>query len=276
MEPDASMRPKVIYPDQNAGFRQEPVDEPMRVFFKSALKNVLVIVGRALAFIMFDVKIEGKHHLPQSAEPLIVIANHFSWFDAPILGLLLPFQPAFLVATESYRHWWVRLFVNAFDGIPIWRGQVDRDAFRLSIEHLRRGGSLGIFPEGGMNPDVAALVARGEQIRQLRGHISRRNAQLARARPGVALLAIQSKVPILPVALVGTERIFGNLRRLRRSRVEIRIGPIFGPLDLDENLRGRERRGRLDELADAMMKQIAVLFPPEMRGPYHDATVDAS
>jgi 1-acyl-sn-glycerol-3-phosphate acyltransferase len=243
---------------------------------KSVLRKALVLIGRAIAFVLFDVKIYGKEHLPKRAGPLIVIANHFSWFDAPILALLLPFQPAFLVATESYRHWWVRLFVNVFDGIPIWRGQVDRDAFRLSLAHLRQGKVLGVFPEGGMDPEVAALVARGEKIHELRGHVSRRDPRLVRARPGVALLAIQSNVPILPVALIGTERIFGNLRKLRRSRVEIRIGPVFGPLRLDGSKRGRERRNHLDELADEMMRRLALLFPPEMRGPYQDATLDPS
>ncbi len=80
---------------------------------KSMVRVLLIqVLGRLLSFILFDVTIEGKENLPNGDQrPLIVIANHFSWFDAPILAIHLPFQPAFLVATESLRTWWVRAFI---------------------------------------------------------------------------------------------------------------------------------------------------------------------
>jgi len=58
--------------------------------------------------------------------------------------------------------------------------------------------------------------------------------------------------------------------KLRRTPVTIRVGRPFGPLQIDPGLRGRARRQRLDELSDLMMQQIAVLFPPENRGPYRN------
>ena len=94
-------------------------------FVKSVLRYLLIRVGRVLSFILFDLTVHGKENLPApNQHPLIVIANHFSWFDAPILAIHLPFYLAFVVATESLRNWWVRHFINLFDGIPIWRGQV--------------------------------------------------------------------------------------------------------------------------------------------------------
>jgi 1-acyl-sn-glycerol-3-phosphate acyltransferase len=235
------------------------------------LRTLLIHAGRMLSRILFEVRIEGREHLPPDGSgPLIVIANHFSWFDAPILSLHLPFSPAFLVATESRRHWWVRLFIDVFGGIPVWRGQVDRTALRLSLATLAQGKAVGVFPEGGMNPEIAARVARGERILELHGHTSRRSATLARGKPGTALLAVQSHARLLPVALNGTERILDNLPRLRRTPITLRIGPVFGPLQLDPALRGPARRQRLDELADRIMLQIAVLFPPEQRGPYRE------
>src|SRR5215213_9741318 len=132
-------------------------------FVKSVLRFLLInVLGRFLSFVLFKVTVEGKENLPVSSQrPLIVIANHFSWFDAPILAIHLPFPPAFLVATESLNRWWVRAFVTLFDGIPIWRGQVDRNALRLSVEALQDGKIVGIFPEGGMNPDNRDRIARG-------------------------------------------------------------------------------------------------------------------
>jgi 1-acyl-sn-glycerol-3-phosphate acyltransferase len=140
---------------------------------------LLKVIGRLVSLILLDVSIEGHENLPsQDKRPLIVIANHFSWFDAPILAIHLPFPPAFLVATESLQRWWVRGFIKLFDGIPIWRGQVDRNALRLSLEALKRGLVLGVFPEGGMNPDNRDRIARGEQIPEIRGHASRRSGAL--------------------------------------------------------------------------------------------------
>jgi 1-acyl-sn-glycerol-3-phosphate acyltransferase len=245
-------------------------------FVKSVLRALLIGLGHVLSFVMFDIIIDGKENLPASNQrPLIVIANHFSWFDAPILAIHLPFQPAFLVATESMRNWWVRGFINLFEGIPIWRGQVDRNALRLSLEALQKGHVVGIFPEGGMNPDNRERLARGELIPEIRGHASRRSGTLVRGRSGSALLAVQSQAAILPVAIIGSEHILDNLPRLRRTPVRFHIGPVFGPLKLDETLRGPERRAQLDQLTDEMMIHIALLFPPERRGPYVNLGTEA-
>jgi 1-acyl-sn-glycerol-3-phosphate acyltransferase len=240
------------------------------------IRRMVVFVGWGISKILFNVTIDGWENMPANTNSLLLISNHFSWFDAPLLSVLLPFQPAFLVATESQRHWWVRLFVRLFNGIPIWRGQVDRNAFRRSLEALEQGYVLGVFPEGGMDPEVAERVARGEKIEELHGHVSRRSAQLVRAKPGSALLAIQSRARILPVGLLGTERIMDNLSHLRRTSITLRIGPVFGPLGIDPVLHGRARRRRLDELANTMMQQVAHLFPLECRGPYGSIKLEIS
>jgi len=242
----------------------------------SLARRVLLAVGRMLGHLILQVNIEGKTNVPANQEPLILIANHFSWFDAPILALFLPFQPAFLVATESQRKWWVRAFIWLFNGIPIWRGQVDRNAFRSAIEALAQGHIIGIFPEGGINPDLADLVARGQVIPELRGNTSRIGAKLVRARTGTALLATMSGARILPVGLLGTERILNNLYKLRRTPITLRIGPAFGPLQVEPQLTGRARRQQLDSLADMMMQQIAILFPHENRGYYQQIHAEAS
>jgi 1-acyl-sn-glycerol-3-phosphate acyltransferase len=234
------------------------------------MRRIILAFGRALGRVVFSVRIEGAENLPRQREPLIVISNHFGWFDAFILTVYLPFPSVFLVATESQRKWYVRFFMNVFDGIPIWRGQVDRDAFRSALKVLGQGRSLGVFPEGGINPDLGERIARGEPIMTLEGATSRIGGQLARAKPGTALLATMSRKRILPVALLGSDRIGANLRRLRRSVVTMRIGPIFGPIAVEGGVSGPARRARIDELSDEMMRHVAALFPNEQRGPYAD------
>lgn len=232
------------------------------------VRRLILKMGRGLGYLLLKVSTVGKENLPPEPEALIVISNHFGWFDAFILTVFLPFQPVFLVATESQRKWYVRWFMNLFDGIPIWRGQVDRDAFRDALKVLREGRPLGVFPEGGINPELMARVAAGELITSQTGASSRIDGILARAKPGTALLATLSHKRILPVALLGTDHIGGNLRRLRRTPITISIGPIFGPLTVDAALAGPEKRRAIDRLSDEMMVHIAAMFPPEKRGPY--------
>jgi 1-acyl-sn-glycerol-3-phosphate acyltransferase len=233
----------------------------------------LLIFGRAASRLLLNLRVEGLDNVPRTG-PLIVIANHFSWFDAPLLTLYLPFQPAFLVASESQRFWFVRLFMRAFHGIPIWRGRVDRDALTAALSTLRQGKVVGIFPEGGIDPRYAERRARGEAIANegpdTYGFVSRRDAQLTYPEPGTAYLALQSQARILPVALLGTEQILPNLLRFRRTEVTVRIGHPFGPLTVEAATPGVDRRQRLNRTAEQIMLRIAALFPPEKRGPYRN------
>jgi 1-acyl-sn-glycerol-3-phosphate acyltransferase len=239
----------------------------MNEFFLHIVRTSLVMLAAIVGRLLLDITITGKENVPQS-QSLIVVSNHFSWFDAPLLTTFLPFQPAFLVATESQSRWPVRLFIHLFNGIPIWRGQVDRQALRRALNVLKRGGVLGIFPEGGIDPSIAHRVARGQRIENISNHYARESAQLARPRPGIALLAVKSQARLLPVGLIGTEKILQSLRNFKRPAITLRIGPAFGPVTADSQLHGRDRREQLDLLADQIMQHIAALFPPENRGPY--------
>lgn len=241
----------------------------------TSARQFLVWLGRLLSNLFLDVRIVGEENLPPRDEPLILISNHFSWFDAPLLTVFLPFRPVFLVATESQRQVAVRMFISVFNGIPIWRGQVDRKAFREARNVLRQGGVLGVFPEGGIDPEMAKKVARGEVVVDNHyAHASRQSAQLTRPRSGTALLAVQSEARILPVGLLGTEKIVSSfldwrrILRWQRTQVTLTIGPAFGPLTMDPSLQGPAKRQCLDEMADTIMQRVAELFPPENRGPY--------
>lgn len=242
----------------------------MSVTMRRLLRSGIILFGRLLAKLVFRITIEGKANAPRLPQNLLVISNHFSWFDAPLLSLLLPFPPAYLIATEAQEKAWVRAFTAIFESIPIWRGQVDRKALTTAVGVLQAGGVVGIFPEGGINPAMAERVASGQQISELQGNMSRTDAQLIRAKSGVALLTTLSEAQIMPVAILGSQQLLGNLKQWRRTPLTIRIGPLFGPLTLDPSLKGQARRQQIDEFADDMMRQIAALFPAENRGYYAD------
>lgn len=239
----------------------------MRETIAHLASHFLVILGRLLSRVLLKVEVIGAENMPRH-EPLIVVSNHFSWFDGPILGLHLPVRPAFLIATESNRFWYFRLFTRLYNCIPIWRGRVDRRALQSALRVLNNGGVVGVFPEGGINPQNAERRNRGEQITDTTNHMARPVAELVHPRPGIAFLAIESQVRILPVALNGTENIWRNLARRRRTPITITIGPAFGPLQVEPTLRGRHKREEMNHLAELTMQRIARLFPPEQRGPY--------
>lgn len=230
-------------------------------------------IGKLISLMILKIEVIGLENVPRN-EPLILISNHFSWFDGPILMLTMPFRPIFLIATETTRIFLFRLITYFFKLIPIWRGRVDRKAMDAALGVLKTGGVVGVFPEGGIDPATAERRNRGEQITEIRNHIARPHPVLAEARSGVAFLALESNVRLLPVALLGTERIWSNLVRFRRTAVILRIGSPFGPLMLDPHLKGRDRRQAMDRLSEVTMHQIAQLFPPERRGPFEHVDLE--
>lgn len=241
----------------------------MYAALQSLLQSVLVFLGRVIGGLFLSVSITGLENIPRG-EALILVSNHFSWFDGPLLMVYLPMRIAFLIAVETERIWFFRFLSRSFNLIPIWRGQVDRKAMRTAIAALKSGRTIGVFPEGGIDPSLAEARERGERIDQIAGHTARHSASLIEARPGIGLLATQAQARLLPVGLMGTEKILVNLRRLRRTKVSIRIGKPFGPLSVPKGTPRSERRKRMDELTDETMHHIAALFPPENRGPYRD------
>jgi 1-acyl-sn-glycerol-3-phosphate acyltransferase len=236
--------------------------------FHSLLRATLFFFGRTIRKIFVKLTITGWENLPEKG-PLIIISNHFSLFEAPIIGMTLPYVPTYMVAKEMQTHWLTRILFGAFDFIPIWRGQVDRAALKQALALLEKGGIMGIMPEGGIVPELLQAIGTGEQIHSLPlEQTARASAQLLPPRPGAAYLATRTSAQILPIAFLGSEKIIGNMKRLRRTKVAMIIGRPFGPLTLDPTLHGPARREQMDELGNVMMRQLAALMPPENRGPY--------
>jgi 1-acyl-sn-glycerol-3-phosphate acyltransferase len=233
------------------------------------LRSLIRALVRLLFRLALRLEIEGREHLPPGG-PLVIIGNHFSIFEAPLLMVFLPYgdRITWLAATELQESSLLKALIRLFNIIPIWRGQPDRAALRRAFDWLAGGGLVGIMPEGGVDESLRHLTLAGQQTTLHGGPRSRLDAQLITPRPGAAYLAVRSGAPVLPTACLGTERILMNLRRLRRTPVRLIIGPVFGPLVIDEALSKAERRAQLDELGHEMMRHMAALLPLENRGPF--------
>jgi 1-acyl-sn-glycerol-3-phosphate acyltransferase len=124
--------------------------------------------------------------------------------------------------------------------IPVRRFEGDLHALRLSQRALRRGLVLGMFPEG-----------------------TRSGGRLARGEPGSAIIAIRTGVPILPVAIWGTENVKLPRDLFRRTRVNIRYGEPFR-LPQSKKMTKEQVAAGTDEI----MKRIAELLPVQYRGDF--------
>ena len=194
-----------------------------------------------LLFLLTDWRVEGRGNVPRQG-PLIVIANHLSLADPPILAVSLDRRLTFMAKRELFDSWFSGCIVRNLGAFPVNRMQLDRAAMRQAKEVLSRGLALAIFPEGQRS----------------------RDARLQTPYSGSALIALRNGAPVIPVGIVGTERIKGLAWILRRPKVIVNIGRPFSLPPVN----GRLRKPELASLVDYMMSHIAELLPVENRGQY--------
>ena len=177
--------------------------------------------------------------------PLIAVVNHTGKVEAPLFySQLYPRHLSALAKVENWDSAFLAWILGLWEIVPVRRGEADLEAMKKSLDVLERGYIFGMAPEGTRN----------------------RTGALARAQPGVALLALHSQAPVLPMAHWGGEKLRENLRRLRRTDFHIRVGK---PLLVDA--RGeRVTREIRQKMADEIMYQVAKLLPHEYRGAYAD------
>jgi 1-acyl-sn-glycerol-3-phosphate acyltransferase len=188
--------------------------------------------------------ISGVENIP-SAPPYIVVANHLSYFDAPLLFTILKVEKITGWAAEKYqRHPLYGPFVRWHGGVFIQRGKVDRKALSTAMDRLQNGYVFGIAPEG------------------TRSHIG----TLARGKTGAAYLANEADVPIVPFGISGTDKALHALLHLRRPHLSVRVGEPFRLPPVHEETRSADLRRNTDEI----MCRIAALLPPAYRGVYAD------
>jgi 1-acyl-sn-glycerol-3-phosphate acyltransferase len=188
--------------------------------------------------------IEGLEQLPpREAGGMLIAMNHVHYMDIPAIGAMLPFRYrlSWVAKSELFRNpiagWWFR----QMQVIPIKRGRRDLAALDTMADALRDGAVLLIFPEG----------TRGK------------TGVLREGRGGGVRLAMQAGVPIVPVAITGTEH--GLKGTLLRRPVRLHVGaPYLVPPTPDNKIPPE----LMDQLTNEMMGRIAVLLPPERRGFY--------
>ena len=192
-----------------------------------------------IAHILGRFRVSGRHNIPRKG-PVLIVANHLSWYDPIVLGIFFPRRLWFMAKIEIFRLPLIAQICRLTGQIPVNRGEGDRTALEKALAYLRQGRAVTIFPEG--------VVAHHER--------------LMRAHTGAAMLALRSGVPILPVAHTGTRRILW--RRGWFPRVEVQIGEPYIP----QVPAGVSRKTALQMVTEELMQRIARMVPAEERGVY--------
>src|SRR5579884_3427271 len=185
------------------------------------IRPIFWITFRVLFALLGGIRYEGRTNVPKQGGVLIA-PNHISDADPPAVGVALPRPCYFMAKEELFRIPILGLIMRVMHGFPIKRYSADRAALRYTEELLKQGEAVVIFPEGKLSE----------------------NGQLQPFLPGVILVADRSGAPILPVALIGTDRLlpYGKLiPRPTRKPVVVRFGRPILPEELLKGLKKRER-----------------------------------
>ena len=191
------------------------------------LYAMLKIIFQLLLFrIVFRARVIGAENLPQQGA-VILAANHMSNWDPPFLACFMRRHVAYMAKEELFEHPVFGAAIRACHAFPVKRGAADRAAIKTAVEVLKLGHCLGLFPEGTRS----------------------RTGKMRKAEAGVGLIAALTGAPVVPAAILGTDKIFANGGLLPRLTVIVGKPRTFtGDRRKKEELAAFSQ-GILDEIA---------------------------
>lgn len=209
----------------------------MRAFLNWLIRFVINRIAR--------VEIKGIDNIPKESG-FVIATNHLGRLDVALLFYALEGDFILPVAEKYEHHWLYGPIGNAMGALWLDRFNADVRSVREILARMKAGGILVIAPEGTRS----------------------KTESMAEGKPGVAYLAMKAGVPIVPIALAGTEDrlVIDRLKHLKKSDIKIAVGPAF----ILPSVKGRNRDVTLREYTDEIMCRIAALLPEKYHGVYAD------
>lgn len=176
--------------------------------------------------LIYRVRAIGVGNVPKSG-PLLLAPNHFSQMDHFFTGLYLRRKVRFMAKSQMFGPP-VLTYVYKHGGVfPVRRGHHDEEAFKTAFTILDQGGMLLVYAEGGRS----------------------RSGEMGEARPGIGRIALESGVPVVPVAIQGSETV-RRWKRLRFPKVTVQFGePLSFPVE-----EGASRERQLEVATEVFAK----------------------
>lgn len=240
MQKQPSSQPKPV----TDWWRPELVELPRLTFARRLFRLFLRGLAKLLVSVLLRAAVTGVENFPKKG-PTLVVINHLGDADVVLLGASIPTTIDGMGKIELYEHWLVGPLFRGYGVIWVHRGKPDRKAIRAALDGLTEGRIIALAPEG--RQTVEGGLEEGTE--------------------GAAFLAIKSGVPIIPVAMTGTENdnIYGNFKRWKRPRVTLSVGKPFFI---------REQADRQKMMRDGtrqIMESLANLLPESYRGIYKES-----
>ncbi len=179
-------------------------------------------------------RVSGAEHVPPTG-PVIMAANHRSFWDIPVHVIASPRPIVFMAKRELYKGPATAWMWRSLGGFPVRRNTADIRAVDTALALLNRGEVVGVYPEG-------TRSRTGEMLPFLKG---------------AAWLALRTGAPIIPCGLKGTERRRQGERWRLRRRVFVAFGP---PILVEAEPDTRARREKADDLTERLLKAIRRLL----------------
>ncbi|NQT58979.1 MAG: 1-acyl-sn-glycerol-3-phosphate acyltransferase [Bacteroidetes bacterium] len=202
------------------------------------------VIIKGLMHISCKLDVKELQKVPKNG-PIIIMANHVSFMEAPILYLFMqPRRTIALGKTELWESAVTRTLMNWWECIPVKRGEIDMKSIKECFAVLDKGDFLCIAPEGTRSP----------------------KGTLNRGQAGTSFIAIKQQVPMLPVVHIGLENFSKNIKKLKRTPVKICVGKPFTLILGKKRFNSEERQ----DITDEMMRRMAALLPVENQGFYAD------
>jgi 1-acyl-sn-glycerol-3-phosphate acyltransferase len=165
-----------------------------------------LLEGVSLLFLtaMGGLFVRGEENVPATG-PVLCVSNHVSYLDPVAIGDASPRRVVFMAKAPLFDIKPLGLLLRGVDSFPVHRGEIDRAAFKRTLEMLGEGRVVCIFPEGTRSPDGNLLPAEA----------------------GAAVFAMKTGCPVVPVFAEGTNDVLDQRGKVHRGRITVNFGKPF-------------------------------------------------
>ena len=189
--------------------------------------SIFKVICRFVFSIIFRTRVIGAENIPLEGS-FILAANHLSNWDPPFLGTFINREVSYMAKEELFKNPIFAAAIRALHVFPVKRGTADKNAIKHAVKLLKDGQCLGIFPEGTRS----------------------KTGKLGKAEAGVGLIAAMTKAPVIPAAIIDTNKIFGE-------KFFPQLGVIYGkPIYFNGNIKDKEA---LASFSQSIMTEIKAL-----------------